>query len=847
MLSVAKLAPGREAYYEQAVAGGLDDYHAGRGEAPGEWVGAGALELGLAGTVAPGELGQLVAGVDPASGARLRRHYPPREITVTRLDPDTGGRVAATKRLDPVGGFDLVFSVPKSASVLWAIGDDDTSRTIEDAHEQAWRAALRYLEEEACATRSGRNGAIRERGDGFVAAAFRHRTSRAQDPHLHTHVVVANLTRAADGKWRTLEGDALLRSYRLAAGYLYEAHLRYELTSRLGVDWHVPQKGMAEIGGVPTAVLRHFSTRRQQIERHLDDHAATGNGWRAAQVAAIATRERKACVDLATLRADWRARAAEHGLTAAAIPQIVGRARWQALAPGERRSITRELLSPRGLTERETTIASTDLVRAWAHAHRNGAPADDLRALARELVQEPGVVPVADARPGVPARISTQELIAAELRVLAVADRGVGAGAPTVQPLDLIRAHAAATVPLGADQRAMVDHITRSDDRIVCVVGHAGAGKTTALRVAVDALDRRGCHVLGAAPSGIAAHKLAGETGLAATTLHRLVGDADRESGLPQRAVVIVDEAGTADTRTLARLVDHVEQARGKLILVGDPAQLPSVAAGGLFAELVERLGAAEVTSNRRQHDPAERAALARLRAGDSETYLAWAIRNDRVVLAPTIDDARERLLDAWWRGGGADPARQLMLAYRRDDVAALNAAARHRMRASGRLGAAELATPRGPFAVGDRIVCRRNDHLLGVRNGTRGTILSVDPDRRKIMITGDDGQRIALPGRYLDAGHVEHGYAITGHQAQGLTVDRVHVLLRPDGNIREWSYVAASRAASETRVYVVSDELTADRGETLDRALRALGRASAEEPATTLLARSQRGHQLDL
>ena len=430
--------------------------------------------------------------------------------------------------------------------------------------------------------------------------------------------------------------------------------------------------------------------------------------------------------------------------------------------------------------------------------------------------------------------------------MLAIADRGVGAGAPTVQPLDLIRARDAATVPLGADQRAMVDHIARSDDRIVCVVGHAGAGKTTALRVAVDALDRRGCRVLGAAPSGIAADKLASETGVAATTLHRLVGDADRESGLPRRAVVIVDEAGTADTRTLARLVDHVEQARGKLILVGDPAQLPSVGAGGLFAELVERLGAAELTSNRRQHDPVERDALAKLRAGDSEAYLAWAIRNHRVVLAPTIDDARERLMDAWWRAAAADPARQLMLAYRRDDVAALNTAARHRMRASGRLGTAELATPRGPLTAGDRIVCRRNDHVLGVRNGTRGTILSVDPDRRQIMITGDDGQRIALPSRYLDAGHVEHGYAITGHQAQGLTVDCVHVLLRPGGNIREWGYVAASRAASETRVYLPSDELTADRGETLDRALRALGRASAEEPATILLARAPRGHQLD-
>ncbi len=601
MLSVAKLAPGREAYYEASVARGLDDYHAGRGEAPGVWAGAGAELLGLFGRVEHGQLGELISGVDPASGVRLRRHYPPRDIRVVRLDPDTGRRVASTRRLEPVGGFDLVFSVPKSASVLWALGDPRVRREVEAAHEAAWRSAVGYLEREACATRSGRNGVERERGEGFVAAAFTHRTSRALDPHLHTHVIVANLTRSGrDGRWRTLEGDALLRSYRLAAGYLYEAHVRYELTSRLGVDWGEPSKGMGEIRGVSASVLRHFSTRRQQIEQHLADHGS--GGWRAAQVAAIITRDTKTSADLESLRSNWRAQAAEHGLTPGDLEHILGRARWQAMDHREQRATTRQLLSPRGLTEKDTTFSSAELVRAWAEAHRNGAQADTVLALVDQLARTPGVVHVADAAPGVPARLSTRDLIDAELAVLNAAKRGIHAGAPRAGVVDLMRATQAARVELGADQQAMIEHVTRSEDRIVCVVGHAGAGKTTALRVCADAFTQRGCVVLGAAPSGIAAQKLGQETGLRATTLHGLVADADLESGLPRGAVVIVDEASTADTRTLARLISHVDQARGKLVLVGDAAQLPSVGAGGLFAELVDRLGAVELASNRRQH-----------------------------------------------------------------------------------------------------------------------------------------------------------------------------------------------------------------------------------------------------
>ena len=152
-------------------------------------------------------------------------------ITIERIDPLTDERRIETKKLAPVAGFDLVFSPPKSVSLLHALGDEQTRRAVNEAHLTAWQAALGYLEDEACVTRRGAQGVHREHAPGFVAAAYQHRTSRAQDPHLHTHVIVANMAQSpSDGKWRTLDGEPILKSYRLAAGYLYQAHLRAELT-----------------------------------------------------------------------------------------------------------------------------------------------------------------------------------------------------------------------------------------------------------------------------------------------------------------------------------------------------------------------------------------------------------------------------------------------------------------------------------------------------------------------------------------------------------------------------------------------------------------------------------------
>jgi conjugative relaxase-like TrwC/TraI family protein len=534
VLSVAKLTPGQERYYERSVAAGLDDYYAGRGESPGVWTGRGARELELEGLVHEGELGRLISGLHPHTEKKLRSHYRARRITVERIDPFTGDRTFEVKKLAPVAGFDLVFSVPKSVSLLHALGDEETRRAVNEAHTSAWQAALAYLEDEACVTRRGRNGVHREHADGFVAAAYQHRTSRAQDPHLHTHVIVANMAQSpSDGKWRALDGEPILRSYRLAAGYLYQAHLRVELTRSLGVEWEQPRKGMAELRRVSREVIREFSTRRAQVVEQLARNG--GGGFYAAQFAAVETRERKQHVDLAGLREGWRARAGEHGLGSRELRALLGRVRRRDLSSIELLRIARGLLGPQGLTERRTAFSQPELVMAWSQAHTQGASGDRVRRLADRLARTEGVERVGEGpSPGRPARYSTVDLLSVERAALALVERGRDAKAPSFSRQRLNEIERTDRIVLSQEQERMVREVATTENRVVCVVGLAGAGKTTATHAVAQVFAHAGLEVFGAAPSG-SSSRPTGQAVSAAPTSTSLRGPSWTTADVPSR------------------------------------------------------------------------------------------------------------------------------------------------------------------------------------------------------------------------------------------------------------------------------------------------------------------------
>ncbi len=268
MQTVWKLRVGAEAYYLSQVASGLDEYYTGAGEARGVWVGGGIGSLGLTGEVDPSDLRAVLARLSPGTG----------------LTPN-----GATLRSHPrrVPGFDLTFAVPKSVSVAYALADRRVQHLIVTACEAALGETLGWLEREACFVRRGTNkaenreawgeawGTRRMVARGFVGAAYRHRTSRAGDPHLHWHMLVANMAQGVDGRWSALDGRAIYDTAR-TGGVMFQAAMRRELTETLGVEWGPVHEDAAEIAGIPCRVLREFSQRHEQIVEWLDDAGESG-------------------------------------------------------------------------------------------------------------------------------------------------------------------------------------------------------------------------------------------------------------------------------------------------------------------------------------------------------------------------------------------------------------------------------------------------------------------------------------------------------------------------------------------------------------------------------------------
>src|SRR3954465_9558393 len=239
MLSIGKLGKGQERYYLEKVAEGAEDYYSGEGEEPGQWLGDAARELGLSGEIEPDQLVAMLTGMNPATGEPL-------------------GLIAVAGR-GSVPGFDLTFSAPKSASLLRALGSKEAGAEVKAAHLRSVEAALKYREANAALTRRGKGGATFVKGNGFIAAGFMHRSSRNGDPQLHTHVLIANATQGPDGKWTRLYHPAIYEHANTAT-YIYEAHLRHELTLTLGVEWQPVRKGIAEIKGFKDEWLKAFST-----------------------------------------------------------------------------------------------------------------------------------------------------------------------------------------------------------------------------------------------------------------------------------------------------------------------------------------------------------------------------------------------------------------------------------------------------------------------------------------------------------------------------------------------------------------------------------------------------------
>jgi conjugative relaxase-like TrwC/TraI family protein len=770
VLSIGRLgASGGADYYLDKVANNVDDYYLGRGEAPGRWIGATAEGLGLVGQVEAEELRNLLAGKS-AQGEALGLQIQP-------------GRRP---------GYDLTFSAPKGVSLLWAFGPDEVRHTISVAHDHAVVAVLDHLSKEACYARRGHGGAQLIDANGFIGAAFRHRTSRAGDPQLHTHVVVPNQVQGTDGRWSAPDGRHLF-TWKMTAGTLYRSALRAEL-SPLGLAWEIRRNGLSELRDVPKAVLRAFSKRRVDIEAAMEVRGATSQ--KAAETAALDTRARKPTVGtrVDVLREHWAEQLAAidlpdgaGGLRPAGVDDLTAALGAETSAPpdpaeveavfgvlageqgvslddweiDEQRLADSGASGPQALpvTLLGSTFTRRDAMRAVARAF--DVTPEDAAALTARFLEREGIIRVladSDAGPehvrtrsgrlapltSGDRRYTTTELLAAEQRIVgsAVARIGEGTGsvAPEAAERILGRLH-----HLDGEQADGVRALLSSGNGYDLVIGQAGTGKTTLLGAARMGWEEAGFAVIGTAVAARTAADLEAGTGIASCSLTALLADLRASGGLTPRHVVVLDEASMVGTRPLDQLRSYVDGAGAKLVLLGDNRQLSSIDAGGALRSLSSELGDHVVTlrTNRRQagsDQQWERDALAAIRHGDVTPAVDAYCEHGRVTITETIDQARRRIVEDWWSVHRTQTT--AILAVRRSDVTALNEMVRTRRLAAGELGT-EIRIGDNAFSVGDRVIFEKNqrvrcaDHpdsshreLVRLRNGTFGTVVAlIDTD----------------------------------------------------------------------------------------------------------------------
>jgi AAA domain/TrwC relaxase len=573
---------------------------------------------------------------------------------------------------------------------------------------------------------------------------------------------------------------------------------------------------------MPEELVQLFSKRSDQIGHELERLEASGRERtpRLVRWAVHATRKPKGQASPATLYNRWRTEAAERGDDPdTLVREVTGRTlvRDQDVVVSERAvaEVFDHLAGPDGLTAHASTFARPEVL-AVLGGQLAGATRAELEDLCDRFLTDRAVSVVAD-RAVEERRWSTTELLGVEQRLVAAATSRAGEHTAVVSH-EAVRAALAAHPSAGPDQQAMVRDVCQGGAGVAVVVGRAGTGKTFTLGMARHAWQLDGYRPLATAPTGIATVSLEAEGFEDAATCDRLLLDLERgHEQLDRRTVLVVDEAGMLGSRKLARLLEHAHRAEAKVVLVGDDRQLAAIDAGGGFRALRLRLGASELTENRRQHHAWEREALELVRGGLVEEAVAAYRAHDRVVAADSKPASTLALLQDWWRAWQdteVDPSQDvIVLAARRAEVDRLNSACQELLAARDRLGPERLQVEDRWLAVGDRVVCGKNAiGQLGVANGTRATVTALDQEARTLTVRldGKDGREVTLPGWYLDGRlrgernrRVDLAYATTGHRSQSLTKWRA--LVRVTGSEdTQWLYVQLSRAQHQTTLYPV-------------------------------------------
>ena len=756
----------------------------------------------------------MLAGRDPRTGERIGRKY------------DAGGtfvdRLGVTRKRRSRAAFDVTYSVPKSVSAAWALAEPEVRKQIEDAFDLSADAAVAYLQQHAVASRSGTDGvnSVAVPG-GATVARYDHWCSRAGDPQMHAHMLLANRVLCEDGKWRTLDSRKF-HKYLAPASVYAAAVLRAEISLRLGWEWDAVGENLhAEITGTSSQLTDLWSKRRKTIAREANRRITKFEDNMGREPTAA---ERLAIWDEATVKTrppkaeehenphlKWLTEAADLGIDPAG--QMLRYQTAQRREP-DRYGRPEVLLSdqpPSGMEDRIEHILS--LVEQTG----NGLEDYDIDKHIFACINADRSLLGSD-RTGVDLVVEQSDLIRTEIKKRLIQHEG-----RWYSPGIAAAEHAAIiffTTPhqpvaaineldvegLGEDQSKAAAGILANDRRAVVIVGPAGTGKTTMLSKVVDAVGSD--NVLAVAPTATAAATLGVAIGAASNTLAYIL---EHQTGLPEDGLIIVDEATQASTRDLAHLAGLAADTRSRIVLVGDPAQQTSINLGGLYETLADHpnIHTHILRELWRFTDRNEAAATNLIRRGDANG-LQYHHGKQRVN-----DGAHTEAIDhaaAWW-AAHADPAGTniVITAPTRHITDEINREIGHQRREDGQTGDAVITRGETILRIGDIAATRRNNRKLTdtargwVKNGDRWIITGTSPDGSITAVRVDDPlAAVTLPPDYFQ--HIDLGYAITQTRAQSITTNQSLTLITSQTS-RKQLYVGLTRGREANHLYVITDQ----------------------------------------
>jgi conjugative relaxase-like TrwC/TraI family protein len=747
MLTISKpLSAGQaQTYHKEEFANAQENYYSEGDRIRGEWHGKLATEWGLQGEVREEHFVRLAHGQHPVTGEQLVRHQTAREYL--------NGRGETVSTMDHRAGWDATFSAPKSVSLTALVGGDDRVR---EAHRESMKVALGEMEKYVQARIGGNHPA--ETTGKWVAASFEHDSARPVNgyaaPQLHSHVVFFNLTETRNGESRALQPRELYRSQQYATA-IYRSELALRLKGQ-GYDIERGNSGQPEIIGYTREYLDASSPRSQQIQAYLDQQGVRGAG--AAQIAAYKTRDDKLpAITHAEMQQQHRDVAAQFGQQPEQVIRAAHERRVEQEPPQKHRHLESALTYAQEKNlERHAVTDERELVRDSLKRSMGEASFAEIRERFDKRVQSGDLIEVESKSPA--RAFTTEQMIGYERDIVAEMRRGQNLGNPLVSS-ETWRHIGEKHPHLSTSQRAAVEQIASSHDRITGLEGVAGAGKTTSLAAIREAAEHEGYKVFGLAPTSRAAQKLA-ESGIESGTLQRHLARGEQPN-VGEKRLYVLDESSLASTKQMNELMHRLDGG-DRVLLVGDKRQHDAVEAGRPYRQLQEAgMQTAHLHEVVRQKQPELKVAVEQLARGDVHGAVATLEQQGRVHEIVS----REERLAAIAREYAREPQGTLVISPDNDSRRELNTLIHREMQARGDVNPEEhklrVLDSRNEMTGADRkwaeqygegelVRYTRGSKVLGIDPGEYARVDRVNARENRITIERENGAQETYDPRRL-------------------------------------------------------------------------------------------------